>query len=178
MGEDLSQGAKIGIILIILCALIAIVFSIMSIMKNITSSGVEDLQVSLGSMTGQKFDDYDQRTVTGAQVIAVCKMFQNQPLSIYVYTNRKPDAPTVYGANNMTLVADSYSYDADTKTVTVPGGYVTGALPTTSAITYNNNRKNMSDKSSNEYVANSSKFYSYLVKSTSGDTIGILFDEM
>ena len=176
MGEDLSQGAKIGIILIILCALIAIVFSIMSIMKNITSSGVDDLQKSLNSMTSQKFDDYDQRTITGAQVIAACKLFQGQPISIYVYTNRKTATYTNYGVTNMTLDTNSFSYDASTQEVNVPSGYVTATMPSVE-LTFNNNRKNMSDKSHVEYVSNSSKFYSYLVKSTSGDIIGIMFDE-
>lgn len=171
MGEDLSQGAKIGIILIILCALIAIVFSIMSIMKNITTQGTEDLQKSLSSITMQKFDDYDQREITGAQVISACKLFQDQPFAIMVYTNR--GGGQVYGLRGVTTSGMTYT---GTK-LSVTDGYVTGTLPTTT-YTYNNNRTAMATKTSTHYVSNSAKFFSYLIKTTAGDIIGIAVDEL
>lgn len=176
MGEDLSQGAKIGIILIILCALIAIVFSIMSIMKNITTQGTEDLQKSLSSISMQKFDDYDQREITGAQVISACKLFQDQPFAVVVYTNRST-APTTYGLSNISLTTSTYSYDTSSKVLLVPSGYVKGSLPS-STFTFNNNRKNMSTKTNNAYVSNSARFFSYLIKTSAGDIIGIMVDEV
>ena len=176
MGEDLSQGAKIGIILIILCALIAIVFSIMSIMKNITTQGTEDLQHSLASVSMQKFDDYDQRQITGAQVISACKLFQDQPFSVIVYTNRK-NAQSIYGLKNIVLTASSYTYNTTNKTLSVSSGYVIGELPS-AAFTYKHNRTAMSTKTSTEFVSNSAKFMSYLIKSSAGDIIGIMVDEV
>ena len=84
MGEDLSTGAKIGIILIILCSLIAIVFSLLTMMKNITNSGASQLQGSLDQMLLSQFDDYDQKTVTGTQVKASIKVFSGQDIAIVI----------------------------------------------------------------------------------------------
>ena len=61
MGTDISEGAKVGIILIILCALIAIVFSLLTMMKNITSSGSQSLQNGLDQLGDSEFQAYDQK---------------------------------------------------------------------------------------------------------------------
>lgn len=193
MGEDLSTGAKIGVVLILLCAIISIVFSIMSIMKNITTQGTEDLQNSLSNMSLQKFDDYDQRTVTGAQVVSACKLFQDQPYAIVVYTNRGTenivyglqDCTWVTGATNEPDMKETYStssiaYKSDEKRFVLADtdGYATGAMPSGNNFTYNNNRTAMNERTDPQYVSNSSKFKSYLIKTTSGDIMGIVFDEV
>lgn len=194
MGEDLSTGAKIGVVLILLCAIISIVFSIMSIMKNITTQGTEDLQNSLSSMSLQKFDDYDQRTVTGAQVISACKLFQDQPYTIVVYTNRGT-GNAVYGLQGCTwhtgatpepsmteatYTTTSAAYDSVNKRFKFADtdGYATGSMPAGSTFTYNNNRTAMNERTNVQYVSNSSKFHSYLIKTTSGDIMGLVFDEV
>lgn len=193
MGEDLSQGAKIGVILIILCAIISIVFSIMSIMKNITTQSTQDLQNSLASMSSQKFDDYDQREVTGAQVIAACKLFQNQPISIYVLTNRNltysNNAVTKgtfnnYGLKNtgVSAVNVNTAFAGNLKitnagVVTTTDGYGTLEYPTDMK-QYNNNRVGMNTRSDPAYVGNTAKFMSFLCKNKSGDITAIIFDEL
>ena len=203
MGEDLSQGAKIGVTLIILCALIAIVFSIMSIMKNITTQGAEDLQHSISSMMLQKFDDFDQREVTGAQVLSACKLFQDQPVTIVVYTNRKDvgtNGPDIYGLQDCTWLERQLDpttnkevfrelgtiagngttvYDTTTSTFTLADGVgcAYAKYPTTSYV-YNNDRTKMNDRTDVSYVSNSAKYHSYLIKTSSGDIMGIVFDEV
>lgn len=84
MGEDLSTGAKIGITLIILCSLIAIVFSLLTMMKNITNSGASQLQGSLDQMLLTQFDDYNQKTVSGTQVVSSLKVFEGQDVAIII----------------------------------------------------------------------------------------------
>lgn len=84
MGEDLSTGAKIGITLIILCTLIAIVFSLLTMMKNITNSGASQLQGSLDQMLLTQFDDYNQKTVSGTQVVSSIKVFEGQDVAVVV----------------------------------------------------------------------------------------------
>lgn len=195
MGEDLSTGAKIGVVLILLCAIISIVFSIMSIMKNITTQGTEDLQNSLSSMSLQKFDDYDQRNVTGAQVISACKLFQDQPYAIVVYTNRGT-SNVVYGlqgckwyvnqtTTNKPTMSETYSsssvaYDNTAKRFKLADtdGFVIGVMPDGNTFTYNNNRTAMNERTDVQYVSNSAKFKSFLIKTTSGDIMGIVFDEV
>lgn len=191
MGEDLSTGAKIGVVLILLCAIISIVFSIMSIMKNITTQGTEDLQNSLSNMSLQKFDDYDQRTVTGAQVVSACKLFQDQPYAIVVYTNRGTENAVyglqgckwVTGATNEPDMKETYStssiaYKDKEFLLAKTLGYATGAMPSGNNFTYNNNRTAMNERTDPQYVSNSSKFKSYLIKTTSGDIMGLVFDEV
>lgn len=84
MGEDLSTGAKIGIVLIILVALIGIVFALLTMMKNITNSGSNQLQNSLDQMSNSTFSDFDQKVVTGTNLITAAKMFENQDVAIVV----------------------------------------------------------------------------------------------
>lgn len=86
MGEDLSTGAKIGIILIILCSLIAIVFALLTMMKNITNTGSSQLQSSLDQMLLTTFDDYNQKTVSGIQVKSALRIFESQDVAIIVKT--------------------------------------------------------------------------------------------
>ena len=86
MGEDLSTGAKIGIILIILCSLIAIVFALLTMMKNITNTGSAQLQNSLDQMLLTNFDDYNQKTVSGTQVRSAIRLFEGQDVALVVKT--------------------------------------------------------------------------------------------
>lgn len=86
MGTDISEGAKVGIILIILCALIAIVFSLLTMMKNITSSGSQSLQNGLDQLSDSEFQNYDQKTVSGTDVAAAIKIFEGRPVSFVVVT--------------------------------------------------------------------------------------------
>jgi hypothetical protein len=87
MGEDISNGARIGVTIIILCAVVAIVLALLMIMKNITNSGAGNLQNGLDQMLATRFDDYDQRQVSGTEVIAAIKLFEGQPVGIVVVTS-------------------------------------------------------------------------------------------
>jgi len=87
MGTDISEGAKVGIILIILCALIAIVFSLLTMMKNITSSGSQSLQNGLDQLSDSEFQNYDQKTVSGTDVMSAIKIFEGRPVSFVVVTS-------------------------------------------------------------------------------------------
>lgn len=87
MGTDISEGAKVGIILIILCALIAIVFSLLTMMKNITASGSQSLQNGLDQLSDSEFQNYDQKNVSGTDVAAAVKIFEGRPVSFVVYTS-------------------------------------------------------------------------------------------
>ena len=84
MGDNLSDGAKIGIILVILCALIAIVFSLLTMMKNITSSGSQSLQNGLDQLTDSEFQNYDQKNVSGTDVSAAIKIFEGRSVGFAV----------------------------------------------------------------------------------------------
>ena len=197
MGEDLSQGTKVAVILILLCAIIAIVFSIFSIMKNITNSSTQDLQTTLSSVSKQKFDDYDQRTVPGAQIGAACKLFADQPISLVVFTNRNSSGCYTYGLKGVistvtVTTGGDGSLDTNkikevpgtsTKSVSYSGGVLSvpngsGIAELPATFEYQNSRVDMNDTSKNAFVSSTSKFKSYLIKNKSGDVVGIMFDEI
>ena len=112
MGEDLSTGAKIGITLIILCSLIAIVFSLLTMMKNITNSGASQLQGSLDQMLLTQFDDYNQKTVSGTQVVSSIKVFEGQDVAIVVRPALAKKAGVVSGYNYGALLVGYASGDS------------------------------------------------------------------
>ena len=112
MGEDLSTGAKIGIILIILCSLIAIVFSLLTMMKNITNSGASQLQGSLDQMLLSQFDDYDQKTVTGTQVKAAIKVFSGQDVAIVIRPGLAAKKDAYKSGFNYGALLQGYGSDA------------------------------------------------------------------
>ena len=96
MGTDISEGAKVGIILIILCALIAIVFSLLTMMKNITSSGSQSLQNGLDQLGDSEFQAYDQKVVSGTDVAAAIKIFEGRPVAFVINTTADQKAAGVY----------------------------------------------------------------------------------
>lgn len=163
MGEDLSTGAKIGITLIILCSLIAIVFSLLTMMKNITNSGASQLQGSLDQMLLTQFDDYNQKTVSGTQVVSSIKVFEGQDVAIVVRPAlaTKGTDPKVSGYNYGSLLEGYYTdkpstlagygniYTA-TNTVTIP----TGAENETACPTYED-----SDFTQGLYMHSSQTYY-------------------
>lgn len=113
MGEDLSTGAKIGIILIILCSLIAIVFALLTVMKNITNSGSAQLQSSLDQMLLTTFDDYNQKTVSGIQVKSALRIFEAQDVAIIVKTGLcNTGGDTFLGGYNYNAVLCGYTNKA------------------------------------------------------------------
>ena len=73
MGEDLSAGIKIAIVIIILCAITSIVFSLFTIMKNLTNEATADFQSGANALKNLYWDDYNQKTVTGNQVTALLR---------------------------------------------------------------------------------------------------------
>lgn len=86
MAEDLSTGMKIGIILIILLAVIAVVISIMAIVKNITNSATNDLTNSVQKMQSLKMDSYNQKQITGNEVLGFITLYHDQGYSVLIST--------------------------------------------------------------------------------------------
>lgn len=117
MGEDLSTGAKIGITLIILCSLIAIVFSLLTMMKNITNSGASQLQGSLDQMLLTQFDDYNQKTVSGTQVVSSLKVFEGQDVAIVIQPALAAKKKDLAGGFNYGAILAGY----DNKDTSVKG---------------------------------------------------------
>ena len=205
MGEDLSTGAKIGIILIILCSLIAIVFSLLTMMKNITNSGSSQLQSSLDQMLISKFDDYNQTTVSGNAVTAAIKVFEGNDVAIVVRPNiaTKETAKDFkalggynYGANlcgygGATMGGSAFTpielkgygdVYLSTNTIDLDGSsaYV-GQLAVKDGdvlVSTNPNSRPLNASGRPTYVRSNAKYRAMLIKDSGGGIIGVCFDEL
>lgn len=97
MGEDLSTGIKMAIILVILAALLASVFSILTISKNMTNQSVDELQSSLYAFQNMRWEDYNLRTISGNEVQVVVRSAVDNNIAVVVNTERYDTASVLYG---------------------------------------------------------------------------------
>ena len=193
MGEDLSTGAKIGVILIILCSLIATVVALLTVVKNVTREGAIDLQSSLEAMDRMYEDNFNQKVVTGNEVLSALQLNQGTEVAIVVVKG--------FDANNTGTL---YNYNAvlscvkDTPTgMAVQVGTFDGSTIGTSklcfdgkrqcyvaeyyrvgtAIQFNNNISKLYRNTEQEYINPNHKYEAKLIKDISGTTIGFLFEQ-
>lgn len=203
MGEDLSAGAKIGIILVVLCAIIATVFSIMALVKNVTNQSVDDLQSSLSAFQNLKWQDYDQRIVSGNTVQVTVRAAADDNVAVVVKTNKQSDMYVNYGVllsgvDNDSGASDYYYYkipsqqDATAVAPVAPdssGSFYIGSLQykttgtgenktTVPGYKYSRYTKGINDPSDFFYINPTLKFNSFLIKDSSGGLLGIYFEEV
>jgi len=203
MGGDISDGAKIGIGLVLLVAIVAIVMALLKMVKNQTNSGSTKLQDSFDKVAESEFDGYDQVEKTGTDVKAALKIFQDRPVAVVVQTTKDKGAAKQafnYGAllSGVTVADDTTAGVGGVAKVTEldPAAtevdtYTDGKLApwkdhsgllgeltvdgTTGAYTYNNNFSPVDKTSSTYFVRSSGRFMSYLIKSDAGENIGVAF---
>lgn len=204
MGGDISDGAKIGIGLVLLVAIVAIVMALLKMVKNQTNSGSTKLQDSFDKVAESEFDGYDQVEKTGTDVKAALKIFQDRPVAVVVQTTKDKGAAKQafnYGAllSGVTVAGDTTAGVGDVAKVTelvttaaeAVDTYTNGKLApwkghsgllgeltvdgTTGEYTYNNNFSPVDKTSSTYFVRSSGRFMSYLIKSDAGENIGVAF---
>lgn len=193
MGEDISSGAKIGITLIVLCSLIAIVFALLTMMKNITNTGTQQMQNGLDQMLASQFQDYDQKIITGTQVMSAMAIFDGQPVAFTIRTQASMNAGDVYcyGAliNGAPNKGTNYEDNVSGQVYTVKNNVLTEAKKTGANYytlnlkvtdgTYhmNMNLKPCKAPGTTAYVRSSAKFMAELIHDSTGDTVGISFTQ-
>lgn len=187
MGEDLSSGVKIGIILIILCSIIGTVMSLMAVAKNVTRTGAMQLQSSLEAMDRMYEDSFNQKTVTGNEVISALQLNQGADIAIVVSEpldggkfslhNYGALLGAIYlgSANDFVIgnekVGESKFLYYDTKAQS----YVADLYTVSTAVQYNNSIANIYKNTTNEYINPNYKYDARLIKDASGTTIGYFF---
>lgn len=203
MGEDISTGAKIGITLIILCALIAIVFALLTMMKNLTNQGSTQMQSGLDNMLTSQFQDYDQKVLTGTQLMSSLAIFDGQPICIVVRTtltdNIDGGKGLSYGVRIMTGTGGTYGNQTkldssdSMKAKTAAGdvylladklvkptgkSYYEAAQDVNAGVfNWNVNTKPMAAKGTPPYIRGSAKFLAELIKDPTEEIIGICFTQ-
>lgn len=146
MDDGVTKGSNIAVVLVIVAALIAVAFGIFVVTKNQANVGSADLSSSLNTVATQIFQDFDQKIVSGNQVLSALKSFEGKPYAVLISTTalatgfpiaQEADHPTGFFVNAGSRVYLNYNavLSADGVDVTSSGGInwasVTGvnALP-------------------------------------------------
>lgn len=95
MQNEISDGAKLGIVLIALAAIIALGFGVFAIAKGTANDGIVNVQDSLGTVSQQQFMDYDQKVISGTQVTSAVKSFEGKAVAVLVQTKAVADGQTI-----------------------------------------------------------------------------------
>lgn len=94
MEKEISSGAMLGIVLIALAAIIGLGFGVFAIAKGTANEGVTNVQENLQAVSSSAYTDYDQKIVTGTQVVSAYNNFEGKPVSVLVATQATKDAVT------------------------------------------------------------------------------------
>lgn len=91
MEKEISNGAMLGIVLIALAAIIGLGFGIFAIAKGTANEGVTGVQENLGAVGNSAFTDYDQKIVTGTQVVSAYDNFEGKSVAVLIATQATKD---------------------------------------------------------------------------------------
>lgn len=83
--REISAGAMLGIVLIALAAIVGIGFGIFAIVKNTSNTGENDMVNSLNRVADSYFDDYDNKIVTGRQLMGVLEFLSDKDYTVLVH---------------------------------------------------------------------------------------------
>lgn len=176
--EDISLSARIAIGLIVISVVITVIFTILGFTRGITTQGMGSFQNAMNQMSLSTYNDYDQKIMSGTNVKAAMKLFEGDSVAILIHTAKEttPRRFNNYGA----LLSGHSGTDPVKVTLSEKG---TGESWYTSdygetVTQYNLNSKNVEVKGNDEYIRPTAKFMSELVKSSTGDIIGIAFIQM
>jgi len=181
MEGELGSGARIAIALIVIGVIISIIFVILGFTRGTTNQGITTVQNSMDSMSLAQFDDYDQKILSGTQVVSAVKLFEGRPVALVVKTTASI-AGVSGGHNYGALLVDTSSAKVITNgqlgTIPTGGSSFTKNLDTsTGVIQYNMEYLPMTKSGTNTFVRPTAKFLAQLIKDTTGTIVGICFTQ-
>jgi len=188
MEGELGSGARIAIALIVIGVIISVIFVILGFTRGTTNQGITTVQNSMDSMSLAQFDDYDQKVLSGTQVISAIKLFEGRPVATVTRTSQSMH-PTSSTTTNI-----GYNYgailDGSDETATNSGIYKTDALTKPAEqswfevgldgdgdITYNMNYLPLTQTGKDSFVRPTAKFLAQLIKDPTGTIVGICFTQ-
>jgi len=192
-------------VLVILLA-ISVVLALAYLGLNAANKGQENLGNTTTQMDQRRFEPYKNKTMTGAAVKAAIQNFQNQPVGVYVHTNKADNVTAgafmLYAAYITMGDETPPGADADVDlranwgqhtftTTEVRGmssvasgeaGYadriVLDAARTLYPDVQNTNTTEAIRKASPYYINDTAKFYSCLVYDENGEIIGVAIEQI
>ena len=206
MEGEISRGAMLGIVLIALAAIIGLGFGIFAIAKGVANEGTTNVQDQLSQVSLATFNDFDQKIVTGTQVLSAYSNFAGKPSAILIATRSYldgnteglSDAPEVQ-TDVKIKISDS---EVDLKFLNYnallgPAGGAGGAggaeleysngifiqkspflMDESGKIQYNTVTDKLSKSGQVEYVPSTARFEANLIKDPSGTIMGIAFQQV
>ena len=195
MEGEISRGAMLGIVLIALAAIIGLGFGIFAIAKGVANEGTTNVQDQLSQVSLATFNDFDQKVVTGTQVLSAYSNFAGKPYAILIATRSYLDGNTegLSGAPEVqTDVADLtfLNYNAllgpdkdakDAKLEYSNGIFIQKSpflMDESGKIQYNTVTDKLSKSGQVEYVPSTARFEANLIKDPSGTIMGIAFQQV
>lgn len=199
MNEDLSATIRTGVTVVIVAALVSTVLSLMVVAQTILTSGQGTLQAGVDRVSLQQFELYNGGSQSGTDVKAAVSLYASSDIAILIKTKSAPSGDDTYynynsilkGAqvdNNVDVAgqkATAYTISAGAagaadgstfKKPAVGNSYYTGALEVESGIIkFNGDKKGITTKGATQYILDSARFSSQLIKDQNNLIIGIVF---
>ncbi|THF74759.1 hypothetical protein [Cohnella fermenti] len=181
MEGELGSGARIAIALIVIGVIISVIFVILGFTRGTTNQGITTVQNSMDSMSLAQFDDYDQKILSGTQVISAIKLFEGRPVAMVTITTaqNKKSARTGFnygalltGTNASTLITTEM-----TKTNSTDSFYTKDIAVTNGQMKYNMIYIPMTESGTDPFVRPTAKFLAEQIKDTTGTIVGVVFTQ-
>ncbi|GKU77568.1 hypothetical protein [Paenibacillus sp. L3-i20] len=178
MEGELGSGARIAIALIVIGVIISIIFVILGFTRGTTNQGITTVANSMDSMSLAQFDDYDQKILSGTQVVSAIKLFEGRPVAQVVRTTSqmKSTGGAGSGHNYGAILADTTDKGVITMGTLTGSHYVEG-LETEGGITYNMKYLPTTVSGTDTFVRPTAKFLAELIKDTTGTIVGVCFTQ-
>lgn len=186
MEGELGSGARIAIALIVIGVIISIIFVILGFTRGTTNQGITVVQNSMDSMSLAQFDDYDQKVLSGTQVVSAIKLFEGRPVAQVVRTLAQMGSTTANPTGNntghnygalLTGTDDDKVTDALTR-ATGNSFYVKDLTTTDGTLKYNMVYLPTTRSGTEAFVRPTAKFLAELIKDTTGTIVGVCFTQM
>ena len=120
MEREASSISTLGVVLIALGVLIAIGFGVFAIARETANEGVTGVQENLNVVSQSAFTDYDQKVVTGTQVVSAYNNFSGKPYAILIATQATQKAIGETSTNILSDLRAGSGVASAYKTVTDP----------------------------------------------------------
>lgn len=188
MNEDLSATIRTGVTVVIVAALVSTVLSLMVVAQTILTSGQGTLQAGVDRVSLQQYELYNGGSQSGTDVKAAISLYASQDVAILVHTKTTPtgkwwnynslleNATSISGvkANGVEVTA----YQATLTEPAAGDSYYTAELKVNNGmIQYNGDKKGITTKGADQYVLDSARFSSMLIKDKNELIIGIVFTQ-
>ncbi|GKU77570.1 hypothetical protein [Paenibacillus sp. L3-i20] len=177
MEGELGSGARIAIALIVIGVIISIIFVILGFTRGTTNQGITTVANSMDSMSLAQFDDYDQKMLSGTQVVSAIKLFEGRPVAQVVRTTTQLNAKDYSGHNYGAQLVGVDAKGIVTMPDKLTGSHYQVGLNSAAGIKYNMKYLPTTVSGTETFVRPTAKFLAELIKDSTGTIVGVCFTQ-